>query len=267
MMDGAVAGSIFSRPGIRWGRKSKAPSAIYAARQIARTMRNNAMTVRAVAEGAAPRIKGPGARLFRPCMGPSLSRANSSFHCSFSVRLRRRFLRPDLRLRWALCGARVKGGRSPPPEAARSVLDAVEHGANLVMPRRTIGIAIRPEGSSPCAPRCFAWQPCIRPIPVDRYHDADIRIGGEAPSGGPILQERHQGHGRKRDTATSDRYRQYLLREQTSAEPSVYLLPSYAVAGAVRFRPPDAAACRGAPCRWRHTPTAQSAACGPWRQS
>ena len=208
-----------------------------------------------------------GASLFRPCMGPSLSRANSSFHCSFSVRLRRRFLRPDPRLRWALCGAGVRGGRRPPPEAARSVLDAGEHGANLVMPRRTIGIAIRPEGSSPCAPRCFAWQPCIRPIPVDRYHDADIRIGGEAPSGGPILQERHQGHGRKRDTATSDRYRQYLLREQTSAEPSVYLLPSYAVADAVRFRPPDAAACRGAPCRWRHTPTAQSAACGPRRQS
>ena len=200
-------------------------------------------------------------------MGPSLSRANSSFHCSFSVRLRRRFLRPDPRLRWALCGAGVKGAAGHRRRRREASLTPGEQGADLVMPRRTIGIAIRPEGSSPCAPRCFAWQPCIRPIPVDRYHDADIRIGGEAPSGGPILQERHQGHGRKRDTVTSDRYRQYLLREQTSAEPSVYLLPSYAVADAVRFRPPDAAACRGAPCRWRHTPTAQSAACGPRRQS
>jgi hypothetical protein len=194
--------------------------------------------------------------LIHPCMGPSLSRSISSVHSSFFVRLKGPFLRPDLRLRRAACGAGVKDGRRPPPEAARSVLDAGEHGARLVMPRRTVGIAIRPEGSSPCAPRCFAWQPCIRPIPRDRYHDADIRIGGEAPSGGPILQERHQGRGWMRDTATSDRHRQRLLREQTSTEPSILCLySSYAVvdaivSGARRVRRPDAAACRPAPCRW-----------------
>ena len=198
-----------------------------------------------------------GAALFRPCMGPSLSSSISSAQSSFFVRLTGPFLRPDLRLRRAACGAGVKDGRRPPPEAARSVLEAGEHGARLVMPRRTISIAIRPEGSSPCAPRCFAWQPCIRPIPGDRYHDADIRIGGEAPSGGPILQERHQGHGRKRDTATSDRHRQRLLREQTSAEPSIpCLCLLYACSGACsggcrcsRVRRSDAAACRPAPCR------------------
>jgi hypothetical protein len=37
-----------------------------------------------------------------------------------------------------------------------------------------------------------------------------MRIGGEAPKGGPILQQRHKGHGRKRDTAASDRHQQHL---------------------------------------------------------
>jgi hypothetical protein len=47
-------------------------------------------------------------------------------------------------------------------------------------------------------------------------HDAVIRIGGKAPSGGPILQQRHQGHGRKRDTATSDRHRQSCARKRSA---------------------------------------------------
>jgi len=42
-----------------------------------------------------------------------------------------------------------------------------------------------------------------------------MRIVGGAPKGGPILQQRHQGHGRKRDTATSDRHRQRPARERT----------------------------------------------------
>ena len=202
-----------------------------------------------VAECPAPGSSPRGHALFRPCMGLSLSRPISSLRSSFSVRLKGPFLRPDLRLQRAPRGAGVKDGRRPPPEAARSVLDAGEHGARLVMPGRSIGIAIRPEGSSPCAPRCFAWQPCIRPILRDRYHDADIRIGGEAPSGGPILQERHQGRGRKRDTATSDRHRQHLLREQTSAEPSIpsLCLLFYASSAACRSGAVQAAGCSRIP--------------------
>jgi hypothetical protein len=43
-------------------------------------------------------------------------------------------------------------------------------------------------------------------------HDAVMRIGGEAPKGGPNLHERYEGHGWARDTATSDRHRQRLAR-------------------------------------------------------
>jgi len=49
-------------------------------------------------------------------------------------------------------------------------------------------------------------------------HDAVMRIVGEAPKGGPILQERHEGHGWARDTATSDRHRQCLARRRTRTE-------------------------------------------------
>jgi hypothetical protein len=40
------------------------------------------------------RQEAEGASLFRPCMGPPLSRTISSLHCSFSVRLRDRFSVP-----------------------------------------------------------------------------------------------------------------------------------------------------------------------------
>ena len=46
-----------------------------------------------------------------------------------------------------------------------------------------------------------------------------MRIGGEAPKGGPILQQRHHGHGWVRDTATSDRHRQCRVSSRTRAEP------------------------------------------------
>ena len=39
----------------------------------------------------------------------------------------------------------------------------------------------------------------------DPDHDAVMRIGGEAPGGGPILSGRHQCHVRIRLPATSDR--------------------------------------------------------------
>jgi hypothetical protein len=48
-----------------------------------------------------------------------------------------------------------------------------------------------------------------RPVRVGD-HDAVMRIGGKAPKGRPILQERHGGHGWARDTATSDPHRQPL---------------------------------------------------------
>src|SRR6266850_1894470 len=65
-----------------------------------------------------------------------------------------------------------------------------------------------------------------------------MRIGGKAPKGGPILQQRHQGHGRKRDTATSDRHRQSRARERERAEP-LFFLPA-------RFS--QIVACRRTPC-------------------
>jgi hypothetical protein len=75
-------------------------------------------------------------------------------------------------------------------------------------------------------------------------HDAVIRIGGRAPKGGPILQQRHEGHGRVRDTATSDRDRQILritraVRQKRYFQGWVVLLTS-----------PGAAEGPPAPRRW-----------------
>jgi hypothetical protein len=39
-----------------------------------------------------------------------------------------------------------------------------------------------------------------------------MRIGGEAPGGGPILQRGSKAHAVRRVTATSDRHRRLIMR-------------------------------------------------------
>ena len=52
----------------------------------------------------------------------------------------------------------------------------------------------------------------------DPDHDAVMRIGGEAPGGGPILSGRHQCHVRIRLPATSDLNSAVVLKASASAE-------------------------------------------------
>ena len=90
-----------------------------------------------------------------------------------------------------------------------------KRGSDAVRVGRAISgstLPIGSEGSSPAAAELSVpQQPCIRYDPFGvGDHDAVMRIGGEAPKGGPNLQARHEGHGRMRDTATSDRHRQRL---------------------------------------------------------
>jgi len=97
---------------------------------------------------------------------------------------------------------------------------AEEGGATLFETGGAIGVDKLPIGSEASSPAAaelgVPQQPCIRYDPVGvGDHDAVMRIVGGAPKGGPILQQRHQGHGRKRDTATSDRHRQRPARERT----------------------------------------------------
>ena len=71
-----------------------------------------------------------------PCMGLEESRGNSGL-CHLSIFLDQflgsteAFLRPDRDLARAPRADAVKPGRRPPPEAARSGLDGVEHGASI----------------------------------------------------------------------------------------------------------------------------------------
>jgi len=53
----------------------------------------------------------------------------------------------------------------------------------------------------------YAPQPCIRQVLPEPDHDAVIRIGSEAPGGGPILESGVERHGLLRVAATSDRDR------------------------------------------------------------
>src|SRR6266700_4363698 len=71
-----------------------------------------------------------------PCIGLEESRGNSGL-CHLSIFLDQflgsteAFLRPDRDLARAPRADAVKPGRRPPPEAARSGLDGVEHGASI----------------------------------------------------------------------------------------------------------------------------------------
>ena len=103
------------------------------------------------------------------------------------------------RLRIAPRAAAVKAGRRPPPEAARSGLDGGEHGARLFGSGGAIAVdrcRSDQKRSSPAAAELgVPQQPCIRYEPLSGVgdHDAVMRIDGEAPKGGPILQATAQG--------------------------------------------------------------------------
>jgi hypothetical protein len=140
----------------------------------------------------------------------------------FSVRLQWPFFYPDHGFNSRRGGAVVKAGRRPPRQRREAALTMASTARRFLV-GRGIGVdtadqiggelACRAEASS--APQ----QPCMR---ATRRrvgdHDAVMRIVGEAPKGGPILQQRHDGHGWVRDTAASDRHRQHLARWADATE-------------------------------------------------
>ncbi len=137
---------------------------------------------------------------------------------------------------FAICAAhsRRQGWPQATAAAARSGLDDGEHGAMLLGragPRRDIAGRIGGE---------LAWRGGrFKRAAATLYagdllrvgdHDAVMRIGGEAPNGGPILQQRHNGHGWVRDTAASDRHRQRLAERRTRPQRMISALPPQAPA-------------------------------------
>src|SRR5262245_1580172 len=72
--------------------------------------------------------------------------------------------------------------------------------------------------------RLYAPQPCIRQVLPDPDHDAVIRIGSEAPGGGPILESGVERHGLLRVATTSDRDRN--RRDIASSGSTNFVAPS-----------------------------------------
>jgi hypothetical protein len=66
--------------------------------------------------------------------------------------------------------------------------------------------------------RIFAPHTCIRSVRLDPDHDAVMRIGGEAPGGGPILSVGIKCQVRIRLPATSDCQFGSRLKGSASAE-------------------------------------------------
>ena len=132
------------------------------------------------------------------------------------------FLRPDhgFGSRRAQPSSRLAAGhRRRRREAALTAASTARSCFGRAVPSGS-SLPIGSEGSSPAAAEpSVPQQPCIRYDPFGvGDHDAVMRIDGEAPKGGPILQKRHKGRGWARDTATSDRHRQRLARKRTRAE-------------------------------------------------
>lgn len=82
----------------------------------------------------------------------------------------------------------------------RLVLDGREHGGTL----RQIGPRLKMIQGEFAFRARIAPQPCIRQVVRNPGHDAVIRIGSEAPGGGPILESGVERHGLLRVPATSD---------------------------------------------------------------
>ena len=53
--------------------------------------------------------------------------------------------------------------------------------------RTTLVRGINPRGARQIGAQLRAYQTCMRQVRLDPDHDAVMRIGGEAPGGGPIL--------------------------------------------------------------------------------
>ena len=98
-------------------------------------------------------------------------------HHSFFVRLRIPFLRPDPRAPHADARRsrqdRPSLRRRPLSTVARPHLYGTEHAGKLMV------VGMKFEGSPLSGTRTLVPQPCIRWITP--YHDACMRIGGEAP--------------------------------------------------------------------------------------
>ena len=104
----------------------------------------------------------------------------------------------------------------------RLVLDGREHGGTLwqIGPRSKM-IQVEFAFRARIAP-----QPCIRQVVGNPGHDAVIRIGSEAPGGGPILESGVERHGLLRVAATSDHDR--IQRTARRAPKACRVLPCYA---------------------------------------
>ena len=156
----------------------------------------------------------------------------SIFCPRFSVRPRDRFSVPTM-----VPGRAARSRRQGWPKAtaeggAERGLDDGEHGATLVGSGGASGRHSRSDRRGARLPRrtrkrsaatLYSGAPLLRV----GDHDAVMRIGGEAPKGGPILQQRHNGQGRVRDTAASDRHRQHLARWADATERGYLLASSF----------------------------------------
>src|SRR5215813_7532001 len=88
----------------------------------------------------------------------------------------------------------------------------------------SLGSGSTTEGSSPwdaISRRNLVFGGSIR---SDRDHDADIRIGGEAPGRQAQSTGRHRVHGSRRVTAASDRHRRFVVEADERRNPLFLLL-------------------------------------------
>jgi hypothetical protein len=163
------------------------------------------------------------------------------------------------RLRIAPRAAAVKAGRRPPPEAARSGLDGGEHGARLFGSGGAIGVdrcrSDQKRSSPAAAELSVPQQPCIRYEPLSGVgdHDAVMRIDGEAPKGGPILQAAAQGPwaeaGHRHLGSSSATSRPKADARRIGLSPGCLHRACLSLKLSRRSEP-DEASCPPAPCRW-----------------
>ena len=111
------------------------------------------------------------------------------------------FPRPDRRMLTPARAGRVKAGRSS-AATVRLGLDTTEHDGSYLL--SGCGMTNDPRGARHRAHSLRRNLVFGRIFP-DPDHDAVIRIGGEAPGGGPILESGVERHGLLRVAATSDR--------------------------------------------------------------
>ncbi len=128
-------------------------------------------------------------------------------------------------------------------------LDAGEHGARLVMPRRSVGVAIRPEGSLPCAAGSFRGNLVFG---RSRWIDTTMQAFASAAklrAAGPFYKSGTRAVGGYGTPPPRIDIGNGCSVSRPAPNSLFYLYPSSAVCRCRRFRPPDAAACQPAACR------------------